>query len=422
MRMEPPSRRDILLHRLALLIAHPLIRPRAIPAADPPRVTFLVMNAYGMSGIVRAVFTLAGQLVAGHSVEVVSVRRTRDAPFFPVPAGVRLTPLDDPRVRTRLRRSRGRLVHPGDIAARRTTLWTDLVLVRNLRRLRTGVVICTRPSLNILGTHLARPGLTVVGQEHIHLARRRPAKQAAIRRSHGALDAVVVLTEADRRQYQAALGEAARVAVIPNAVPPLAGRRSDLTRPVVLAVGRLTRQKGFDRLIRAFAVVARQEPDWTLSICGRGAEHDRLQALIDKRGLAGRVTLRGAAEDIGREMEQASLFALSSRWEGFPMVLIEAMSKGLPVVSYDCPTGPADIVEHGRTGFLVPDGHAKAFVEAMLELMRDAEKRRRFGAAAAERAEQFGVARVGARWDELLAELLSAQRPPARRSRFRRRR
>lgn len=104
-------------------------------------------------------------------------------------------------------------------------------------------------------------------------------------------------------------------------------------------------------------------------------------------------------------MEQASIFVLSSRWEGFPMVLLEAMTKGLPVVSFDCPMGPADIVEDGRTGFLVPDGDVGALAASILELVRDEPKRRRFGAAAAERAQAFTLPRIGPRWEELLADL-----------------
>lgn len=388
------------------------------------------MTAYVMSGIVRTVFALAGHLAERYDVEVVSVRGARGEPFFPVPPGVRLTVLDDQRPRTGvrrlvrggLRRFSSRLIHPGDIAARKATLWTDLMLVRAMRRLRGGVVVCTRPSLSILGSQLARRGVAVIGNEQMHLARRKPPKQRAIRRTHRALDAVVVLTETDRRQYLAALGSQARIVVIPNPVPAPAGRRSDVSGTAVLAAGRLTRQKGFDRLIPAFAEIVRQEPDWTLDICGRGSEHDSLQGLIAAHGIAESVRLRGAVRDMGREMEQASIFALSSRWEGFPVVLVEAMSKGLPVVSFDCPTGPADLVEHGKNGLLVADGDREAFAGALLELIRDAPQRRRFGAAAAERAEQFSLARIGARWEDLLADLLSAHRSPPRLSRFRRRR
>jgi glycosyltransferase involved in cell wall biosynthesis len=389
------------------------------------------MSAYGMSGISRTVLTVAGELAAGYDVAVVSVRRRRKKPFFAVPPGVRLIAVDHVgcgptpsrlgrAVRAVLRRFRGRLVHPGDVAARKTTLWTDLMLVARLRRLRSGVVICTRPSLNIIGSQLVRPGLTVIGQEHMHLARRGTAKQAAIRRSHGKLSAVVVLTESDRREYRAALGDATRIVAIPNPVPALGGGVSDVSRPVVVAVGRLTAQKGFDRLIDVFADVTREAPDWTLHICGRGRDRRALQARIAKRGLAGKVILRGAVRDIGHELEQASLFVLSSRWEGFPMVLVEAMSKGLPIVSFDCRTGPADIVDHGRTGLLVPNGDRKALAGAMLELMRDPSRRRRFSAAAVERAEQFSPARIGARWEELLTELRAADQPPRRFDSFRR--
>jgi glycosyltransferase involved in cell wall biosynthesis len=114
------------------------------------------------------------------------------------------------------------------------------------------------------------------------------------------------------------------------------------------------------------------------------------------------------------QMRQASLFVLSSRWEGYPMVLIEAMAAGLPVVSYDCPTGPADIVTHGESGLIVPEGDVEALAEAMLELIRDDARRRQFGAAAAERAREFSRQHVGPRWDALLADLARHDPDPRR--------
>jgi glycosyltransferase involved in cell wall biosynthesis len=392
-----------------------LIRPRTTRSASPPKVTFLVMSAYGMNGIARTVLSLAGHLAARHDVEVVTVLRRDSMPFFPFPPGVRVTTLDDQRrrdasgsrrlIRNALRKFDSRLIHPADSSARRQTLWTDLLLLRRLRRVRTGVVVCTRPSLNILGAQLVRPGLAVVGQEHMHLSRHSATQRAAIHRSYRALDAVVVLTETDRHQYEAALEGATRIDCIPNGVPEIGGPPSDVSRPTVLAAGRLTWQKGFDRLIRAFAQVARQEPAWTLNIFGRGPLRDKLNAEILKRGVADNVELHRPVRGLAWEMEQASIFVLSSRWEGFPMILIEAMSKGLPVVAFDCPTGPAEVIEHGRSGFLVPNGDRRAFVDAILELIRDEEKRRRFSAAAIERAARFSLSRTGALWEALLADL-----------------
>jgi glycosyltransferase involved in cell wall biosynthesis len=420
-----PKRRAILAHRLALRLAAPLMRRSAVPAEGRTKVTIMIMDAWGMSGIVRSVLNLAHYLAASHEVEIISVTRERYKAFFEPPPGVKVTTLEDRRehwplkgprglLRWFLRLFRGRLLHPADHAAAKTTLWTDLHLAHSLRRVRSGVVITTRPSFNILGSRLSRPGVAFIGQEHVNLPRRGPALQPDIRRNYAGLDALAVLTETDRREYEQAIEGTGRVVAIPNAVPKPGGAQSDVSRPIVLAAGRLTRQKGFDRLIRAFAPVARQEPDWTLRICGSGPLGRPLRELIVEEDASNNVYMPGMVRDMAAQMEQASIFALSSRWEGFPMVVIEAMSKGLPVVAFDCPTGPADIVEDGVTGFLIPDGDEDAFATAMLELVRDEPKRRRFGAAAIERAEQYTLSAIGPRWDELIAELAAQPGAPAR--------
>jgi glycosyltransferase involved in cell wall biosynthesis len=128
-------------------------------------------------------------------------------------------------------------------------------------------------------------------------------------------------------------------------------------------------------------------------------------AIAEECGVANRLVLPRHVPDMESELQQASIFVLSSRWEGFPLVVIEAMAKGLPVVAFDCPTGPAELVEHGVTGLLVPAGDTGALAAAMLELMRDEDKRRRFGAAAVERAANYNLDSIAKRWDALLAEL-----------------
>lgn len=411
-----PEARAIIAHRLALTLAAPVIR--RWPSRDDderPRVLLLTMNAFAMSGIARSLLNLASYLAANHDVEIVSVIRDRREPFFGFPPGVRITTLEDRQEilalagwrrwqRALLSRLKGRLLHPTDHAASRTTLWTDLLLARRLRRMRRGVVIVTRPSFCILGARLSRPGLAIIGQEHVNLARRGPTIQRDIRRAYPNLDALVVLTETDRRRYQQDL-DGGRVLAIPNAVPAPSTRRSDVSEPVVLAAGRLTWQKGFDRLIPAFARLAAEDPQWSLRICGSGPLGTRLRRRIIKHDVSNNVYLLGRVADVGAQMRRASMFVLSSRWEGFPMVMIEAMSAGLPIVAFDCPTGPADIVEDGVTGFLIPDGDIDAMAEAMLELARDEPKRRRMAAAAAERSRDYELAAIGPRWDALIREL-----------------
>jgi glycosyltransferase involved in cell wall biosynthesis len=405
-----------LAHRVVLKGAGVAIRSRRpVPSQSRAKVTFLLMSAYAGGGIVRSVMHLAGQLAEDRDVEIVSVLRGRKTPLFPFPSGVRVTVLDDrykpapagPRrwARSILRRCRGRLLHPWDYYGPKTDLWSDLALVRYLRRARSGVLIATRPSFGFLGAEIARRGLIVIAQEHLNLASRWPAMQSDIRRTYGRLDAITVLTDTDRRAYEGALGGAGRVVCIPNGVPASERPPSDLSNPVAIAAGRLTPQKGFDLLVSAYAQVAREQPEWTLKICGHGPLRHSLMAIAEECGVANRLVLPRHVPDMESELQQASIFVLSSRWEGFPLVVIEAMAKGLPVVAFDCPTGPAELVEHGVTGLLVPAGDTGALAAAMLELMRDEDKRRRFGAAAVERAANYNLDSIAKRWDALLAEL-----------------
>jgi glycosyltransferase involved in cell wall biosynthesis len=234
----------------------------------------------------------------------------------------------------------------------------------------------------------------------------RPGLFARIKREYPKLDALAVLTEDDMRDYARLLdGSGTKVARIPNALPETNGGLATLDEKVVVAAGRLRLQKGFDLLIRAYADVANAHPDWKLRIYGSGEERDALRELIVEHELYNHVFLMGTSRTLHEELAKGSIFVLSSRYEGFGMVILEAMSCGLPVVSFDCPRGPGEIVSDGVDGTLVPNGDVSGLTRALTELIENEDKRRRYAAAAPDKARQYELVKIGPRWDALLGEL-----------------
>jgi len=406
------------------------VRSGAAVLEGRQRVYFFIRGAYGMGGTIRTVFNTADHLAdQGYDVEVVSLLRSREGPFLPLDPRVRLRPLFDERSRwadrppvpgeenpplpfggpALLRRLDGwasMLTHRGDAAYDRSSLLTDVILVRALRGLRPGVVVLTRPVLNVAGARFAAGAVRTVGQEHMNFALYSEAMKAWMLRSYGKLDALTVLTEGDERDYRQALqGSGTRLYRIPNGLPALPDTLSDQTAPVVVAAGRLTRQKGFDLLISAFEQVASSHPEWTLRIYGDGPRQAALEGQIAAAGLDSQVRLMGRSKRMASDMAAGSIFALSSRFEGFGMVLIEAMSAGLPVVSFDCPRGPRDIVEDGHDGILVPAEDVGAMAAGLSRLMDDQQLRVKMAFAAREKAGHYSMEHIGEKWHELFADL-----------------
>lgn len=205
-----------------------------------------------------------------------------------------------------------------------------------------------------------------------------------------------------------------RVLAVPNIVPAPDGPPSEGTAKVIAAAGRLVRGKRFDLLIEAFSAVAAKHPDWHLRIHGGGAERERLQGLIDGLGLGRQAELTGPRSPIEAEFAKASIVASASDAESFGMTLVEAMRCGVPVVSTDCPLGPAEIIDSGRDGLLVPRGDGQALAGALLELIEAPERRREMAGAARQSAHRYDPQPIAERYALLFQELHSTRLRRAR--------
>lgn len=230
----------------------------------------------------------------------------------------------------------------------------------------------------------------------------RRARRIARRLAARNCEHVVVLTDRDRRKWEAAL-RCRNIVVIPNALPlPMPVEPAPVTSKIALAVGRLTHAKGFDVLLYAWALVHRECPDWRLDIVGDGELRDELVNQRDALGLQHCVRLLPARKELEPLYRQASLFCLPSRYEGFGLVLLEAMAFGLPMVSTDCETGPRELLSGRDVALVVPPDNAAAFAAAICTLNRDRGRAIELGRAGRAFAAHYEATEIVKQWTLLL--------------------
>ena len=219
-------------------------------------------------------------------------------------------------------------------------------------------------------------------------------------------DKIVVLSKTDLRRW---LRYTNKVVTIYNPVTIFVDGSSEYKSKRVIAVGRLDYQKGFDYLIKAWKQIYKEYPDWKLDIYGDGPLRKELEVQIKDNGLSHVLHLQGVSSNIVKEYQNHSFIVSSSRAEGFPLVLIEASACGLPIVSFDCPSGPSEIVEHGGNGFLIsPVGNIDAMANRVMQLMADKSLRQKMGRRSLELSQRFKLENIAAEWIELYNQLVSS--------------
>jgi GalNAc-alpha-(1->4)-GalNAc-alpha-(1->3)-diNAcBac-PP-undecaprenol alpha-1,4-N-acetyl-D-galactosaminyltransferase len=372
-------------------------RPMSALSQPAARHVMLVIASLAGGGAERVASLLAaGFHQQGRRVTLVTLLG-RDLDFFTLPSGIERIALDLP----------GH--SPNFCAGLASNLRRIRALRRTIRDARPDAVIAFMPQTNVLAVLAAgRRDPPVIVTEHAD-PRRFPLSRVweHLRSRTYRRAARVVSVSPSVDACFAWLPESKRL-VIPNPID--VGRSSNAAEDVIdfgwphtaIALGRLAPEKGFDLLIEAFARVAADFPDWGLAILGEGCDRTRLESLIERHNLAGRVCLTGAVANPFPTLRAADLFVLSSTTEGFGNVLVEAQACGLPVVATDCWDGPQELVRDGVEGLLVPPGDVAALSAALRRMMADGPLRRACATHGTESAQRFALDRVMLSWDAAL--------------------
>ena len=219
------------------------------------------------------------------------------------------------------------------------------------------------------------------------------------------LDGLVLLTKLDAIDW----GNATNIYIIPNALPFYPLESSSCKNPKAICVGRLNEQKGIEYLIDAWNLVNRAHPDWFLNIYGSGEIKEKLQNRINQYHLSTTIFINDPTDDIINKYLDSSIYIMSSRFEGFGMVLLEAMSCGVPCISFDCPYGPSDIIRNGEDGILVEYLNTKALADNICKLIENPKLRKEMGAKAKKNIARFSRENVMRQWTDLFKELTTHQ-------------
>lgn len=364
--------------------------PRA-EARERPVICFLTGTLDAFGGAERMTATMANALARrGHRVHILSLCGAHSR--FPLEAAVQHETLFDQRP-----------------SFRTHFLQTVARIRRYIRRHNISVLVEVDPLLTLF-TLPACLGINVrrVAWEHCNFDQDLglPARRLARRLSARTCDRIVVLTELDREKWIRNL-RCTNIDVIPNALAfPVPAQPAPRTSKTAVAVGRLTEVKGFDVLLQAWVSVARVFPDWRLRIVGSGELLESLTRLRDQLGLRELVRLEPARSDIEAVYQDASLLCLSSRYEGFPLVLVEAMAYGLPIIATNCETGVRALLTHGENAQVSPVDDPAALARGIATVIGSPELADRLAEAGRRNVHRFAPDEIAARWERLLSGVL----------------
>ena len=341
------------------------------------KITFIVLHL-GFGGVEKAIANQANILCQDFDVQIISAYKLYEQPPFFIDPRVKITYLmtdikPNPQEFKAAIRSLNpiRIIKEGIISIRVLHNRTSLMR-KAITKCDTDVLVSSRILYNPLLRYKKNPNTVTISQEHRH--HDGDLKYISkLCKSVASLDYFMPVSQELTDFYQERLnGQKVKCLYIPHNIDSWPEKPSDLTNKQVVGVGRLSPEKGFPDLVKAFAEFHKSHPDWTLHIVGDGNEKETIQNLISNFNLDSHVILHGYLEkdDVNKILSQSSIYAMASHSESFGIVLIEAQSHGLPCIAYDTARGALEIISHGKDGYLIPNRNQESYV-AHLEMLSD---------------------------------------------------
>lgn len=352
------------------------------------KIGIIIENINLHAGIEHAVVSLANMLVDKHSMTIISLYSSPDLPTgFAIDHNISVIHMG-----YHLKKTQG--------STKRYYYYIKFMHdLKNLaRNEKFDALIGTTHALNCVLAVTKLPGIRKIGCEHFNYEMCPPFWRSIRRICYPKLNDVVLLTRHDAEKYTFLRN----TRVIPNSLPFTSGQVSNCHAKRIIAVGRLAQQKGFDLLLQAVHLIKNQMNGWTVEVFGEGENKDMLLQMSKNLGVSSIVHFQGYTSDVQEQMLQSSIYIMSSRFEGMPLVLLEAQSCGLPIISFDCKEGPSEIVEDGKSGYLVKPFDIKEMSEKLLDLMGDEQKRVAFGKQAKLHSQNYSTENIKKLWMDLL--------------------
>ncbi|MBQ3511132.1 MAG: glycosyltransferase [Bacilli bacterium] len=365
----------------------------------------------GYGGIEKSVAALANMLCEKYEVEIACTYKLFEKSVFPVDERVKIKYLTDVKpnkesLKKAIKKKNIIKIFKEGFYAVKVLMKRRNTMIKYIKECDSDVIIATRDIFDEWLGDYGKEETLKIGWEHNHY--HNDFKYAAnITRSNKKLDFLVLVSNSLKEFYgKELINEKCECIYIPNVIENVPEKIAPLNSKKLISVGRLSPEKGFMDLLKLYAILHKDYPDWTLDIIGDGVEKDELKKFIKEHKLEDFVTLHGFRDKdyIDKMLHESSIYLLTSYTESFGIVLIEAMSHGVPCIAFDSAEGARELIQSGKNGYLIKNRSYTAFLKKVEDLIENKEERKKVGKVSREGVKQYTCDVVSKQWIELIEE------------------